>query len=186
MEGRQRLILGLSAAVVVVALIAAIATKGGDSTPAGTGSTASTQAQSQDQAEAPVVSKSTDLAVKPVVPIQSGSTPGKLVTSDIVTGTGPAAKDGDTLTMKYVGVLWSNGKQFDASWDRPAPQDVFTFTLGKGEVIPGWDKGLVGMKVGGRRQLSIPADLGYGAAGAPPSIPPNSALVFVVDLKKIG
>ncbi len=99
---------------------------------------------------------------------------------DLIPGTGPAARSGQSLSVEYVGVLFKSGKQFDASWDRAkAP---FTFTLGQGGVIPGWDEGLLGMKVGGRRQLVIPASLAYGAQGRPPTIPANSALVFDIDL----
>ena len=98
-------------------------------------------------------------------------------------GKGPAAKAGDTVDVQYVGVSQSTGKQFDASWDRGS--EPFSFPLGQGQVIPGWDEGLVGMKVGGRRELIIPPDMGYGAQGAPPDIAPNETLVFVVDMKAI-
>jgi peptidylprolyl isomerase len=86
---------------------------------------------------------------------------------------------GATATVQYVGILFEGGKQFDASWDRGQP---FSFQLGAGAVIPGWDRGVVGMKVGGRRELIIPADQAYGAQSPSPDIPPNSALVFVIDL----
>ena len=89
------------------------------------------------------------------------------------------AKAGQTVTVNYVGVLFKGGKVFDASWKRNEP---FSFPLGKGQVIPGWDQGIPGMKVGGRRELIIPAALAYGAKGSPPTIPPNAPLVFVVDL----
>ena len=94
-------------------------------------------------------------------------------------GTGPEAKAGAAVTVNYVGVLYKGGKEFDASWKRNEP---FTFALGKGQVITGWDQGVAGMKVGGRRELIIPAELAYGATGSPPTIPPNAPLVFVVDL----
>ena len=81
--------------------------------------------------------------------------------------------------MNYVGVAYSTGKEFDSSFDSGQP---FPFTLGAGEVIPGWDEGLEGMKVGGRRQLTIPPDLAYGAQGSPPVIKPNETLIFVIDL----
>ncbi len=97
---------------------------------------------------------------------------------DVVDGKGRAAKAGDNLVVHYVGVLYKTGKQFDASWDGGRP---FPFTLGQGAVIPGWDQGLQGMKVGGRRLLIIPPDLAYGAQGQG-SIGPNETLVFVVDL----
>lgn len=128
--------------------------------------------------------KTTDLSKKPVIPKQTGKAPTKLVVTDVVKGTGATATSGKTLTVRYVGVLYDNGKQFDASWDRKP--NSFDFPLGQGQVIPGWDQGLVGMKVGGRRQLTIPADLAYGPQGQPPTIPANAALVFVVDLKKVA
>jgi peptidylprolyl isomerase len=122
------------------------------------------------------------LSTEPTVTPPKGAAPTKLVTKDLIVGTGPEAKSGDSVTVNYVGVLYTNGKTFDASWKRSEP---FTFTLGEGKVIPGWDQGVVGMKVGGRRELIIPAPLAYGAAGSPPTIPPNSALVFVVDLLSV-
>jgi peptidylprolyl isomerase len=124
---------------------------------------------------------SDDLTQKPAVPKPSGEPPAELQTEDVVEGTGPAAKAGDTVTMQYVGTSWSTGEQFDASWDR---NQAFPFTLGAGEVIPGWDQGIEGMKAGGRRLLVIPPELGYGAAGQGP-IAPNETLVFVVDLEQI-
>jgi peptidylprolyl isomerase len=119
------------------------------------------------------------LATEPHVIPPAGAAPTTLITKDIIIGTGPEAKNGDRVTVNYVGVLYKNGKVFDASWHRKEP---FTFELGKGSVIKGWDQGIVGMKVGGRRQLIIPAPLAYGATGSGASIPPNAALVFVVDL----
>jgi peptidylprolyl isomerase len=119
------------------------------------------------------------LATEPKVTPPSGSAPSKLVVKDIVVGTGPEAKAGQNVTVNYVGVLFHGGKEFDASWKRSEP---FSFALGKGQVIPGWDQGVAGMKVGGRRELIIPAALAYGAKGSPPAIPPNAPLVFVVDL----
>ena len=101
------------------------------------------------------------------------------MTKEIITGTGAEAKAGESVTVNYVGALYSNGKVFDASWVRKEP---FTFTLGEGQVIKGWDQGVVGMRVGGRRELIIPAELAYGAKGSPPKIPPNSPLIFIVDL----
>jgi peptidylprolyl isomerase len=92
-------------------------------------------------------------------------------------------KAGQTATVDYVGVSFSTGQEFDASWDRGEP---FPFPLGGGQVIQGWDQGVEGMKVGGRRELVIPPDLGYGPQGSPPAIAPNETLVFVIDLKKIG
>lgn len=109
----------------------------------------------------------------------SGAAPTKLETKDVIVGTGAEAKAGDTVTVNYVGVLYKGGKEFNASWETKEP---FTFVLGKGQVIPGWNRGIPGMKVGGRRELIIPASLAYGAKGSPPKIPPHAPLVFVVDL----
>jgi peptidylprolyl isomerase len=119
------------------------------------------------------------LSKEPHVTPPSGPPPTKLVTKELITGTGTEAKTGDAVAVNYVGALYHSGKVFDASWKRNEP---FPFTLGKGQVIPGWEQGVVGMKVGGRRELIIPAALAYGAKGSPPTIPPNEPLVFVVDL----
>jgi peptidylprolyl isomerase len=119
------------------------------------------------------------LSTQPKVTPPSGTAPAKLETKEIVKGTGPEAKAGQSVTVNYVGVLYKGGKEFDASWKRSEP---FTFTLGKGQVIKGWDQGVAGMKVGGRRELIIPSELAYGKTGSPPTIPPNAPLVFVVDL----
>ena len=132
----------------------------------------------------PKASTTTDLAKKPVIPKQTGKAPSQLVIQDIVKGRGAAAKSGGLLTVRYVGVLYKNGKQFDASWDRNP--NSFQFPLGQGQVIPGWDQGIVGMRAGGRRQLTIPSALAYGAQGSPPAIGPNEPLIFVVDLKKVS
>jgi peptidylprolyl isomerase len=124
-----------------------------------------------------------DTKSKPVVPKQTGAPPKKLVVKDIVVGKGKAAKKGDKLSMQYVGVLFKGGEQFDASWDNGSP---FDFTLGQGNVIKGWDKGLVGIKPGGRRELIIPPNLAYGAQGQPPTIPGNAALAFIVDALSVS
>jgi peptidylprolyl isomerase len=119
------------------------------------------------------------LSTQPTVTPPSGAAPTTLVTKEIIKGTGPEAKAGESVTVNYVGVLYHGGKEFDASWRRSEP---FTFTLGQGQVIKGWDQGVAGMKVGGRRELVIPAELAYGKNGSPPTIPPSAPLVFVVDL----
>ena len=119
------------------------------------------------------------LSKEPTITVPKTPAPKTLQTKEIITGTGTEAKSGDSVTVNYVGALYSNGKVFDASWKRKEP---FTFTLGKGQVIPGWDQGVAGMKVGGRRELIIPAELAYGKQGRPPTIPPNSPLIFIVDL----
>jgi FKBP-type peptidyl-prolyl cis-trans isomerase len=119
------------------------------------------------------------LSKEPAVTPPSGAAPTKLVSKDLIVGTGPEAKAGQSVTVNYVGVLFHGGKEFDASWKRKEP---FTFTLGQSQVIKGWDQGVPGMKVGGRRELVIPAPLAYGAKGSPPAIPANAPLVFVIDL----
>jgi peptidylprolyl isomerase len=119
------------------------------------------------------------LSKEPKVTPPSGPAPTKLEVKDLITGTGPEAKAGQTVTVNYVGVLYKGGKEFDASWKRKEP---FSFALGKGQVIAGWDQGVAGMKVGGRRELVIPSALAYGAKGSGSTIPPNAPLVFVVDL----
>ncbi len=157
---QSRLIVLIVLAVALVAAVVIAAVGGGDD-------------------EGSSSSISTDLSTKPAVPVPEGDPPTQLETTDVVEGDGPEAKSGDTVSVQYVGVNYSNGQQFDASWDSGQP---FEFDLGGGSVIPGWDQGVVGMKVGGRRQLVIPPDLGYGAQGQPPDIPPNETLVFVIDL----
>ncbi len=124
-----------------------------------------------------------DTKTKPSIPKPTGKPPTKLVVKDIVVGKGRAAKKGDKLSMQYVGITFSTGTEFDASWDRGQP---FNFQLGKGMVIKGWDQGLIGIKPGGRRELIIPAKLAYGAQGQPPTIGPNEPLVFVVDALSVS
>jgi peptidylprolyl isomerase len=125
---------------------------------------------------------STDLTSKPKVTIPSGPPPCNLVISDLVVGTGAEAIPGKNVTVKYVGVTYATGKEFDASWGGTD----FTFGLGGQQVIAGWDQGFAGMREGGRRQLVIPPDLAYGEQGSPPDIPPGATLIFVVDLVKVG
>ncbi|MBU8861179.1 MULTISPECIES: FKBP-type peptidyl-prolyl cis-trans isomerase [unclassified Micromonospora] len=116
---------------------------------------------------------------KPEVGPIEGAPPADLVVEDITVGDGPEARQGQLVSVHYVGVAHSNGREFDASWNRG---ETFEFPLGGGQVIAGWDQGVVGMKVGGRRKLTIPPHLGYGARGAGGVIKPNETLVFVVDL----
>ena len=123
-----------------------------------------------------------DTATKPEVEVPSEPPPGELVSEDIVVGEGATAEPGSVVTVQYVGVDYETGEEFDASWDRGQP---FPFSLGAGQVIPGWDEGVVGMKVGGRRELIIPPDLAYGKQGSPPAIGPDATLVFVIDLLEV-
>jgi peptidylprolyl isomerase len=116
---------------------------------------------------------------KPQVTIPDQPAPGDLEVVDEIEGEGAQATVGSQVVVHYVGVAWSTGAEFDASWDRG---DTLDFGLGAGQVIAGWDQGVQGMKVGGRRRLTIPPHLGYGARGAGGVIKPNETLVFVVDL----
>jgi peptidylprolyl isomerase len=118
-------------------------------------------------------------ADKPAVSIPSDAPPLDLASEDLVVGNGGEAMTGQTVTVHYVGVSWSTGKEFDSSWDRG---ETFSFPLGAGRVIAGWDRGVLGMRIGGRRRLTIPPNLGYGSTGAGGVIAPNETLVFVVDL----
>ena len=120
---------------------------------------------------------------KPEVTIPEESPPAELVIDDETIGEGDEATSGQNVTVHYVGVSWSTGEQFDASWDRMEP---FRFGLGAGQVIQGRDEGVAGMKVGGRRTLHIPPEMGYGAQGAGGVIAPNETLIFVVDLLGVG
>ena len=116
---------------------------------------------------------------KPDVSIPDADPPADLVVDDVVVGDGDEATAGSDVEVHYVGVAWSNGEQFDASWDRG---DTFSFRLGAGQVIEGWDTGVQGMRVGGQRRLTLPPHLAYGPRGAGGVIGPNETLVFVVDL----
>lgn len=120
---------------------------------------------------------------KPEVAVPDGEPPAQLEETELIEGTGKEAKSGDEVTVQYVGVGYESEEEFDSSWSRNEP---FPFTLGAGEVIPGWDQGVAGMKVGGRRELVIPPELAYGEAGSPPVIGPNETLIFVVDLVEVG
>ncbi len=122
-------------------------------------------------------------STKPEVSIPASEAPTELVIEDLVVGDGNEAQNGAHVEVHYVGVAWSTGNQFDASWDR---NEAFEFRLGAGQVISGWDQGVAGMKVGGRRRLTIPAHLGYGAQGAGGVIKGGETLVFVVDLLNVN
>ena len=174
----------------LVALLAAfvlIATAcGGDDDDAATGDDGVTTAEDDGgEEEIPTPTPSgdvdnTDLSAKPLVEVPAGDPPAELTITDVVEGGGAVAASGDFLIMEYVGVAYSDGLQFDASWDRGQP---FTFTLGQGQVISGWDEGIEGMAVGGRRELVIPPDMAYGEGGSGTgAIGPNETLIFMVDL----
>jgi peptidylprolyl isomerase len=120
---------------------------------------------------------------RPSVSVPSGPAPTTLEKTDLIVGEGAEAVAGKKVSVQYVGVSFATKKQFDASWDGGRP---YSFVLGQGRVIQGWDEGVPGMKVGGRRQLVIPPDLAYGPQGSPPVIGPNETLVFVVDLLSVS
>ena len=120
---------------------------------------------------------------KPEVTVPGGPAPAELVIEDLTVGDGDVAQSGQQVSVHYVGVAWSTGAQFDASWDRGEP---FEFGLGAGDVIQGWDQGVAGMRTGGRRRLTIPPHLGYGSRGAGGVIKGGETLVFVVDLLGAG
>lgn len=120
---------------------------------------------------------------KPNVSIPDQTPPADLVLDDLTVGDGAEARAGSVVEVHYVGVAWSTNRQFDASWDR---NETFEFRLGAGQVISGWDEGVAGMRVGGRRRLTIPPHMGYGAAGAGGVIKGGETLVFVVDLLNVN
>ncbi len=120
--------------------------------------------------------------VEPKIVVPAAAPPKHLVTEDLITGTGAPARPGDTVTVQYVGVSYTTKKIFDASWSRHQP---FSFALGEGQVIKGWDEGVAGMRVGGRRELIIPPSLAYGSQVPGPGIVANDTLIFIVDLLKV-
>jgi peptidylprolyl isomerase len=166
--------------MLIVAMCAGLIVAGcGSSDDSSTGSTESTGSTTSESAPTEAGGEKT----KPKVTVPTGAPPKKLEVKELEEGSGADAKSGDKVTVQYVGVNYKNGKEFDSSWSRSEP---FSFTLGAGEVIPGWDQGVEGMKVGGRRELIIPPELAYGETGAPPAIGPNETLVFVIDLLEVG
>ena len=120
---------------------------------------------------------------RPVIDKPAGDIPFDLILDDIIVGSGDEAVTGNTVSVHYVGVSFLTGAEFDASWNRG---QAFEFKLGRSQVIPGWDQGVQGMKVGGRRKLTIPSAMAYGARGAGGVIQPHEPLVFVVDLLAVG
>jgi peptidylprolyl isomerase len=156
------------------------------STSSTTASTSTSPSNGEASAIAPIPAEDRSPAgtagTEPTVTVPSGPPPTELQSADLITGTGPAAANGDNVTVQYVLATYSSGKVIQSSWG----SQPFTFTLGQGQVIPGWDKGVVGMKVGGRRELIIPPSLGYGAQSPGQGIAANDTLVFVIDLQKIG
>lgn len=166
----------MKALMLIVALCAALAI-------AGCGDDDSSDESTQAAGSGVETSGDASNRGKPEVTVPNGAPPKQLEENDLIEGTGPEAKSGDKVTVQYVGVGYDSGEEFDASWNRGEP---FPFTLDAGEVIPGWDQGIEGMKVGGQRELIIPPELAYGQTGSPPVIGPNETLIFVVDLLEVG
>lgn len=133
---------------------------------------------SQKEPAKPAAEKAAEKAAEPAAAANEVKTASGLVYRDLVVGKGASPVSGKTVTVHYTGVL-ENGQKFDSSLDRGQP---LKFRIGTGEVIPGWDEGVIGMKVGGKRKLVVPPQLGYGSAGAGGVIPPNATLVFEVEL----
>ncbi|HML01654.1 MAG TPA: FKBP-type peptidyl-prolyl cis-trans isomerase [Acidimicrobiales bacterium] len=170
----------LAAAVVGSALVLAGCSSSPTSSPTSTGATSTGVPIT---AATMTWSPAGTWGAEPTVIVPSGTPPSQLLSKDLIVGTGAAAQNGDSLTMQYVGYSWTKKAEFDASWSRGQP---FSFTIGIGQVIPGWDQGIVGMKVGGRRELVIPPNLAYGAQSPSPAIAANDTLIFIVDLLNVS
>ena len=195
MNQNPKLRMGVVAAVIALALAAAAGCGSSKKDSAADTSAAKAEQEAKNQKpipepepiSSPTVSPTAgeaDINKKPTVPKGTGAAPTALKAETLIAGSGPAIKNGQQATVQYVGVLFKNGKEFDTSWGKG--KQPFAFTIGAGQVISGWDQGVLGMKVGERRRLTIPADLAYGAQGSPPKIGPNEPLIFDIDLKKIG
>jgi peptidylprolyl isomerase len=183
----------LAALLALALLVAGCGSSTSESAADKSAAKAESEAKNQEpvaEAKAPTSQKvdptagEADINKKPVVPKGSGAAPTALKAETLIAGDGAEIKTGQQATVNYVGVLFKTGKEFDTSWGKG--KQPFQFALGSGQVIPGWDEGVLGMKVGERRRLTIPADLAYGAQGSPPKIGPNEPLIFDIDLKKIG
>ena len=168
---------------LLLALALGVAACGSDDEESGGGSAETPEALPQGGVDDVRVQGAEDLSAKPAIKLPDRLPPAALEQADLVVGKGRPARKGDQLSVQYVGLSWSTAEQFDASWDRGGKP--FDFELGGGDVIPGWDEGVAGMRAGGRRVLVVPPDKGYGAQGQPPTIAPNETLVFVIDLKTV-
>lgn len=158
---------GILLTIVLCLALAIAGCGGGDDSSSSSGAETSASAPTEES-----------INTKPEVEVPSGPPPKELEKIDLIEGTGAEAKAGDEVTVQYVLVDYKSGKEIESSWERNEP---FTFALGTGGVIAGWDLGVEGMKEGGRRELIIPPELAYGAEGSPP-IEPNATLIFVIDL----
>ena len=165
---KRRVITLVVVVIVVLGLMALISVLGGDD-------------DGGDEDAAPATTTTT-APEKPEVTVPEAPPPTELQSTDLVVGDGAEAQPGSAVQVHYVGKAFSTGEEFDSSYERP---EAFSFTIGQGGVIPGWEQGVAGMREGGRRQLVIPPDLAYGAEGRPPQIGPNDTLVFVIDLLKV-
>ena len=173
--------------LLAITLAGTLAACGGDSDTATTADASPTALSCPIEAtEVPApAGATTDLTKKPVIAPGTAPAPTALQYSDIVVGDGDEAKTGDQVSVKYVGAFYETGKEFDSSWSR-GPDETLPFGICRQGVVPGFAVGPSGMKVGGRRQIVLPPEYGYGAEGQPPTIPGNSTLVFVVDLVEVG
>ena len=165
---RRRIILAAVVALLIVGLMVLFSVLGNDK-------------KKGDEDSAPATTTTT-VPDKPEVTVPTTPPPTTLQSTDLVVGKGAEAREGSAVEVHYVGKIYATGKEFDSSYERKEP---IPFTIGEGGVIPGWDQGVAGMRVGGRRQLIVPPDLAYGAQGQPPDIPANSTLVFVIDLMSV-
>lgn len=181
-RARRSLLPGLLLLLVAAALLAGCGSSETSTITIGNESKADQKLITAEDPQVPKLPTTGPLATKPVTEA-CHPPPKELEKKDLIVGTGLEAKKGSVVYVNYVGALCSNGKEFDSSWSRKEP---FLFVIGTGEVINGWDKGVIGMKVGGRRLLKIPAGEAYGKLGNEPKIPKNEPLVFVVDLLKVN
>lgn len=170
---------------LLLAAAALVAGCGSSDDKSSSGSSGGSSADAGDATSSPDTAAPTDPALKekPKIKKPSGPPPSQLQVRDIIKGKGPEAVLGSQLSVQYVGVSYSTGKEFDSSWSKGEP---FPLQLGAGGVIPGWDQGLVGIRQGGRRELIIPPEMAYGAQGQPPDIKPNETLIFVIDAVSVG
>ena len=174
--------------IMVACLALFVAGCGDDSSTSDTGADTTAETQSPKSKEEAALAKEEEKAAEeaaalPKPKIPAGPLPKELVVVNKKTGSGATAKAGDEVSVHYVGILYKTKALFDSNWGDSEP---FTFNLGAGEVIKGWDQGVQGMKVGGQRELFIPPSLAYGPEGVYPSIPPNSTLAFLVELLAVN
>lgn len=177
-----RLVAGLASGLVLAACSTSPSVSG-------SGSASGTATGSSGTASGPAITDATmtwsaagTFGTEPTVTVPSGTPPTQLLTKDLIVGSGAVAQSGHTVAVQYIGYSWTTKQKFDASWDH---NQAFTFALGAGQVIPGWDQGVAGMKVGGRRELVIPPSLAYRSQSPTPAIAANDTLIFVVDLVSV-